>query len=539
MSEPASRKQYGPDRGDPVHPPTEGSVRWTPLTKTLVRSRADTLDPTRLVDKPLPIRVLQFGEGGFLRGFADWMIQRMNAEGIFNGKVVIIQPIPIGTIELLNKQEGLYTLIRRGIEQGKQVEEVELITSVSHGIDPYSDYQAFLDCASLPDLRFIISNTTEAGIVYDEGDRFDATPPRSFPGKLTRFLWERYHRMEGAQDRGFIILPCELIDRNGDTLKRIVRTLAEQWTKDSRFLQWIEEANTFCNTLVDGIMTGYPKDEIETLQKKLGYRDDLLDTGELYRLWVIEGPDSLREEFPLDRVGINVVWTKDMTPYRTRKVRILNGIHTMTAPVALACGIETVGEALLDPVCSRFIRKTLYEEILPVLNLPGPELEAYAESVLERFSNPFIRHQWASIALNSCAKFRARVLPTILEYGEKFGHSPLGLSFSFAALLAYYRGTIDPSKAQTIKDDAEVLEFFRSIWSRVAVPEGVWEGPSSAPLTNQESSMDIHTIVQMALSQTSLWGLDLSSSSLTEEVSTHLASITQKGMYPALKQILQ
>ncbi len=387
--------------------------------------RQASLDPHGLIDKPFPIRVLQFGEGGFLRGFADWMIHRMNAQGLFNGKVVIIQPIPTGTIDILNRQEGLFTLLRRGVEKGNQMEEVELITSVSHGINPYTNYEAFLDCASLPELRFIISNTTEAGIVLDEGDRFDATPPRSFPGKLTRFLWERYHRMAGNRNRGFIILPCELIDRNGDTLKRIVRTLAERWTKDERFVQWIEEANMFCNTLVDGIMTGYPRDEIETLQETLGYRDDLLDTGELYRLWVIEGPDFLRKEFPLDRVGMNVVWTEDMTPYRTRKVRILNGIHSMTAPIALGSGIETVREALSDPVLSAFIRSTLHEEILPVLPLPKEELEVYAESVLERFANPFIRHQWTSIALNSCAKFRARVLPTILEYpGEVSPSSP-------------------------------------------------------------------------------------------------------------------
>jgi len=506
-----------------------------PLSKSLVRSRQEMLDPYHLIDKLFPIRVLQFGEGGFLRGFADWMIHRMNAEGLFNGKVIIVQPIPSGTVDALNKQEGLYTLLRRGIEQGKQVEEIELITSVSHGINPYTDFQAFLDCASLPKLRFIISNTTEAGIVLDEEDKFDATPPRSFPGKLTRFLWERYQRMGGARDKGFIILPCELIDRNGDTLKKIVQTLAVEWTSDLDFLGWIEQANTFCNTLVDGIMTGYPKDEIESLQEKLGYRDDLLDTGELYRLWVIEGPDSLRTEFPLDRVGINVVWTKDMTPYRTRKVRILNGIHTMTAPIALASGIETVREALLDPVFSLFIRKTLYEEIIPVLPLPRADLEAYAESVLERFANPFIRHQWASIALNSRAKFRARVLPTILEYQEKFSRQPKGLSFSFAALLAYYRGTVDPSKAPTIKDDQEVLEFFHSLWSKVPLREASNKESPSIDV----SLVDIPYIVRTALSESTLWGKEISFPSLVKEVSHCLEAILWKGMYPALQQILQ
>lgn len=510
-----------------------------PLSKAFLRAHASTLDSYRLVDKSFPTKVLQFGEGGFLRGFADWMIHRMNAQGLFNGKVVIIQPIPSGTIETLNRQEGLYTLIRRGIVQGKPVEEVELITSVSHGINPYTDYDAFLDCASLPELRFIISNTTEAGIHLDEEDSFDAAPPRSFPGKLTRFLWERFHRMGGALDRGFIILPCELIDRNGDTLKRIVRTLAEGWTQDPQFLQWIEEANTFCNTLVDGIMTGYPRDEVDSLQAKLGYRDDLLDTGELFRLWVIEGPENLRIEFPLDQVGINVVWTKDMTLYRTRKVRILNGIHTMSAPIAIAIGIETVREALLDTVFFGFIRKTLYEEIIPVLKMPRGKLENYAESVLERFANPFIKHQWSSIALNSCAKFRARVLPTILDYQEKFSRVPKGLSFSFAALLSYYRGTIDPETSQTIKDDPWVIEFFRSLWSQ-ALRIGISERSSSANTSLRHvNPAQLSSLVQQALSNSSLWGVDVSSPSLVKEVSQHLERILQKGMYRSLQQILQ
>ena len=510
-----------------------------PLSKAFVRAHSPTLDPHGLVDKPFPIKVLQFGEGGFLRGFADWMIHRLNAQGLFNGKVVIVQPIPSGTIETLNRQKGLYTLIRRGEEQGKPVEEVELITSVSHGINPYTDFEAFLQCASLPELRFIISNTTEAGIVLDEGDRFDAAPPQSFPGKLTRFLWERFYRMEGALDRGFVILPCELIDRNGDTLKGIVLALAERWTQDTQFLRWIEEANTFCNTLVDGIMTGYPRDEIESLQAKLGYRDDLLDTGELFRLWVIEGPETLREEFPLDRAGINVVWTRDMTPNRTRKVRILNGIHSMCAPIALASGIETVREALLDPVLSGYIRKTLYEEIIPVLEMPREELETYAESVLERFSNPFIKHHWSSIALNSCSKFRARVLPTILEYQEKFSRPPQGLSFSFAALLFYYRGILDPEQSHTLKDDPGVIEFFRSLWSKEVTIENRERSSSIGGSPRNVDPAEMYSLVQAALSESTLWGIDISSPSLVKEVSHYLSSILQEGMHSSLQQILQ
>ncbi len=502
------------------------------LSKSFISSHENKLDPQGLARKPLPIKVLQFGEGGFLRGFVDWMIHRMNSRGIFNGKVLVVQPIPTGRIKTLNEQDGLYTLLRRGLDQGKPVEEMEVITSISRGINPYEEFDTFLEIASREDIRFIVSNTTEAGIVLDEKDSFNANPPRSFPGKLTRFLWERYKRMEGRTDKGFIILPCELIDRNGDTLKQIVCTLAKRWTEDPEFLSWIEKANTFYNTLVDGIMTGYPKDEIQALQKKLGYQDDLFDTGELFHLWVIEGPSTIRAEFPLDEAGMNVVWTHDMTPYRTRKVRILNGAHTMTALGACMAGIETVKESLDDPVFSRYLREGIFKEIIPVLTLPERELEEFAESVLERFANPFIKHYWSSIALNSCAKYKARVLPTLLEYMDKFQRPPRLLSWSLAALIACYRSTewkgealqgVGAKGRYEIRDDRPVLEFFYNLWS---------ENKGIDPAKTEG-------IVKRVLTESSLWGKDISSPPLTQIVTEYLREILKNGAYASLKQTLQ
>jgi tagaturonate reductase len=431
----------------------------------------------------MPERVLQFGEGGFLRGFADWMIHRMNAAGVFGGRVVAVQPIEQGLAGELERQDCLYTLLRRGLSGGKPFTGSEVISSISRALNPYGDFAGFLDCAANPDLRFIISNTTEAGIARREGESFDARPPASFPAKVTRFLFERWKIFGGNRSRGFIFLPCELIDRNGDNLKKIVFELAREWKLGDKFTAWLEEANVFCNTLVDGIMTGYPRDEIEVLQEQAGYEDALYDTGELFRLWVIEGPESVKEEFPLHRAlgagdeagcDMQIVWTRDMTPYRTRKVRILNGAHTMTVMGAYLAGKDTVGECMADPVISAWMKRAIAAEIIPVLDLPKNELEQFADEVLQRFANPYIQHYLLSIALNSAAKFKARVLPTIREYCAAFGKAPRALSWAMAAFIAFYRGTQMREGSLVgrrgggeylIKDDADVLEFFRKLWT--------------------------------------------------------------------------
>jgi tagaturonate reductase len=449
------------------------------LSKSLARSRSQALDPRGILDKAMPEKVLQFGEGGFLRGFVDWMIHRMNGAGVFNGRVVVAQPIAQGLVGELARQDCLYTLLRRGLRGGKPFTESEVISSISRALNPYEDFAGFLDCAGNPDLRFIVSNTTEAGIAYRGGESFSDAPPASFPAKVTRFLFERWKRFGGDTSKGFIFLPCELIDRNGDNLKKIVFDLAREWKLGDEFALWLDEANIFCNTLVDSIMTGYPKDEIAALREEAGYEDALYDTGELFRLWVIEGPESVREEFPLHRAlgagrDMEIVWTADMTPYRTRKVRILNGTHTMTVMGAYLAGKNTVGECMEAPDISAWMKNTIQTEIIPVLDLPKDELEKFADEVLQRFANPYIQHYLLSIALNSAAKFKARVLPTIKEYCAAFGKPPKALAWAMAAFIAFYRGTAmregalvghRASEEYLIKDDADELEFFRELWA--------------------------------------------------------------------------
>jgi len=501
------------------------------LTKSLVLSRLDSLDPTGLVTRPLPEKVLQFGEGGFLRGFVDWMIHRMNSVGVFNGRAIVVQPIPQGFVKALAEQDYLYTLLRRGLRNGSPVTESELISSIARGIDPYADFAAFLDCAGNPDLRIIVSNTTEAGIAYRGGENRDDAPPHSFPGKITRFLYERFVRFSGDLSKGFILLPCELIDRNGDTLKKIVLRLAEEWKLGEDFISWLREANVFCNTLVDGIMTGYPKEEIAALSEKAGYEDALYDTGELFRLWVIEAGPAVREEFPLHKMqgtgkDMQIIWTDDMTPYRTRKVRILNGAHTMTVMGAYLAGKNTVGECMEDPDISAWMKNTIDREIIPVLDLPREELEKYAAEVLERFANPYIRHYLLSIALNSAAKFKARVLPTIQEYCAAFGKAPAALAWAMAAFIAFYTGTETRDGALVgrrgdeeylVQDDADVLEFFRLL---CASPDGQSPG----------------AIVRRVLQNLRLWDADLSLlPGFEKAVAAALADIWEKGALAAMK----
>ncbi|MDZ4796935.1 MAG: tagaturonate reductase [Bryobacteraceae bacterium] len=389
-----------------------------------------------------PERVLQFGEGGFLRAFVEPMIDDLNARGVFDGRVVVVQPIVQGLVDVLNAQDGLYTLLLRGVKNGELINERSVVCSISRGIDPYVDFDAFLACARNPELRFIVSNTTEAGIAFRAEDRFDDAPPASFPGKLTRFLYERFL----VSPNGFVLLPCELIDRNGDNLKRTVLQTAAQWELPSEFLQWIERENTFTNTLVDRIVTGYPKGE----DIDLGYEDALLDTGEPFQFWVIEGPAELAKEFP-----VPATWTDNLKPYRDRKVHILNGAHTSMTMMALLAGKETVGECMQDADVRAWVEAAINEEIIPTLTLPADELRQFASAVLERFSNPFIRHQLMSIALNSVSKYKARVLPTVERYIDLFQRPPEKLSYAMAALIEVYSSGKFP-----IKDDPTILAAF-------------------------------------------------------------------------------
>ena len=396
------------------------------------------------VKKPnRPEKVIQFGEGGFLRGFADWMLQALNEKTDFCGSVVVVQPIKQGMCDMLTEQDCMYTHIIRGAEGV----DTTLVDVISRCVKPYDNFEEYLALADNPDMRFIVSNTTESGIEFRDTDRVDDMPPESFPAKLTLLLKRRYDRGLG----GFILLPCELIDRNGDNLKKCVLSYVEHWDLGADFAAWVERENVFCNTLVDRINTGYPKDE----KIELGYEDNLVNTSEFFHLWVIETDYDLERELPFSAAGLNVIVTKDaLERYRTRKVRILNGAHTSMVPYALLSGFDTVKSCMDDEKMQAFVRTCLFEEIIPTLDLPRAELEEYAENVLVRFSNPYIKHYLASISLNSVSKFRVRVLPSVLTYRERFGKYPPHLLFAFAKLIEFY-------KKGTPNDAPEIMAFMK------------------------------------------------------------------------------
>lgn len=389
-------------------------------------------------------RIIQFGEGGFLRGFVDWMLQKINAVSEFDGSVVVVQPIEKGMCDLLEKNNCVYTHLIRGVEGV----EKSVIDVISRCVKPYEDFNSYLALAEQPELRFVVSNTTEAGIVFNENDKLDAAPNVTFPGKVTVLLKKRFEL--GLP--GFMFLPCELIDRNGDNLKKCILQYADLWELGDEFKNWVEKENIFTSTLVDRINTGYPKEE----QLDLGYDDPMVNTSEYFHLWVIETDYELEKEIPFSKAGLNVIVTKDkLEMYRTRKVRILNGAHTSLVPYALLSGFDTVKSCMDDAVMSEHLRKCVFDEIIPTLDLPRDELIAYANDVLTRFSNPYIKHYLSSIALNSVSKFKVRVLPSILEYIKRFEKMPKTLIFAFAKLIDFYR-------TDMTNDSADVTAFMKT-----------------------------------------------------------------------------
>ena len=391
-----------------------------------------------------PERVIQFGEGGFLRGFFDWMLAKMNNANIFSGNAVVVQPIEAGLCDMLTAQDCLYTHIIRGSEGTER----EVIDVISRCVKPYSDFASYLALAANPDFRFIVSNTTESGIAFSEKDSFSDAPPKTFPAKLTRLLYERYT----LGLRGFIILPCELIERNGDNLRECVLKYARLWELGAEFTDWVCRENVFTNTLVDRINTGYPKGE----ELGLGYEDNMVNTSEYFHLWVIETEYDIESELPFSKAGLNVIVTPDkLDMYRTRKVRILNGAHTSLVPYAMLEGLDTVKSCIDNEKMCAHLKKCIFDEIIPTLDLPRDELLSYANSVITRFSNPYIKHYLASIALNSVSKFKVRVLPSILEYIKRFDKMPPSLLFSFAKLIDLY-------KTDLTNDDPTVTEFMKT-----------------------------------------------------------------------------
>ncbi|GAA3579836.1 tagaturonate reductase [Snuella lapsa] len=462
-------------------------------------------------------RIVQFGEGNFLRAFADWMVHEMNKAANFDAGVVVVQPIQQGLVKMLNDQDGLYTLYLNGIKNGQPVSEHQIIDCIQRCVNPYDDYAGYLDIANNPDLRFVISNTTEAGIAYNAGDALADSPPSGFPAKLTALLYKRYQTFGGASDKGMIIIPCELIDRNGDNLKRIVLQYANDWNLGEDFVEWINYDNIFCNTLVDRIVPGYPREKINEITTQLGYKDNLVVEGERFHLWVIEGPETVKEEMPAEVCGLNIVFTDNMEPYRTRKVRILNGAHTSLVPVGYLYGIDKVRESVEDPVVGAYLKDVIFNEICPTLDLPQDALEQFANDVLDRFRNPYLEHALMSISLNSTSKFKTRVLPSVLQYIKRKETLPKGLLFSLAALIAFYRGDRNGEPIE-LKDDQVALEFFKAQWR---------DG-------------DVFGVVKATLANTGFWGEDLTQiSGLQEMVAGYLKAITTKGMQDALKAFVE
>ncbi len=407
----------------------------------------------------LPIRVLQFGEGNFLRAFADWMIDIMNEQGGYDHGIAVVQPIEHGMVNMLADQDGLYHHVIQGLKDGKASSETRLIKSIQKAINPFEDFDAYMEVATSADLKIVISNTTEAGIVFDDGDALPASGlAKTFPGKVTQFLLKRFEKFNGSKEGGLTFIPVELIDKNGIKLKEAILNYADLWNLSDDFKAWVDEANAFANTLVDRIVPGFPKDNIDEIRSEIGYNDQLVVASEIFHLWVIEGPKSVQDAFPADKYGMNVIFTDNQAPYRTRKVRVLNGAHTSMVPVGLLHGIETVRASVEDEKVGAFVEHIIYNEILPTIDLPEAELKEFAGQIIERFKNPFIHHELKSISLNSISKYKVRVLPTLLDYLSAKGELPVGLVAAFTHLIQLYL-----SDSFEINDDEAVKDFFSGL----------------------------------------------------------------------------
>ena len=482
---------------------------------------------TGYVLEKAPEKVLQFGEGNFLRAFADYFFDVANEKANFNGKVVLVQPIAMGLGELIDKQEGLYTLYLRGSEKGKKVDLKRVISSCSRGLNPYAEggWDKVLDLMRSKDLEIIVSNTTEAGIVYDPESKFDQVPPNSFPAKLTRALYERFK----AGLDGLVILSCELIDNNGKELLNCVNKHIADWNLGADFKEWVNNKNIFCSTLVDRIVPGRIRDakEVEELNKINGYEDNLIDVGEVFGVWIIEGPAELENKLPFKKAGLPVHVVPDVTPYKKRKVRILNGAHTGFVPGAYLAGFNIVRDCMNDEVIKNFMNKMLNEEIIPTLPLDKKDLDEFAAAVQDRFNNPFVNHELMSISLNSTSKWRARNMPSMLEFIEKNKKLPECLVMSLAAYIAFYSSNIKElndkglicnrgANDYTVNDDRWVLEFY-----------------------NEHKNDPVEKLVHAVLTNNEMWGQDLTKiAGLEDLVIKDLNLIRKDGAKAAFKSVL-
>ena len=457
-----------------------------------------------------PERIIQFGEGNFLRAFADWIIYNMNERADFNSSVVVVQPIEKGMIDMLNMQDCLYHVNLQGLDNENTVNSLTMIDVISRALNPYKDNDAFLKLGEQPEMRFIISNTTEAGITFDPACKLTDAPASSYPGKLTQLLYHRFKTFNGDMTKGFIIFPCELIFLNGHKLKETIYQYIEHWNLGEEFKTWFTEACGVYATLVDRIVPGFPHKDIATIQKKTGYNDNLVVQGEIFHLWVIEAPEEVAKEFPADKAGLNVLFVPSEEPYHERKVTLLNGPHTVLSPVAYLAGTDIVRDACRHDIIGKYIHKVMFDELMQTLNLPKDELEKFANDVLERFNNPFVDHQVTSIMLNSFPKYKTRDLPGVKEYLARKGELPEGLVLGLAAIITYYKGGKRADGADITPNDApEIMELLTSLWatgSTQKVTEGV-------------------------LGAKSIWGENLNEiPGLTRMVKKYLDDIQENGM---------
>lgn len=474
--------------------------------------------------KTAPVKIMQFGEGNFLRAFVDWLIQKMNDSGKYNGHVVVVQPLPNGRVADIASQDGLYTLILQGInEEGKAVKEHEVIDVIDDVINPYTEYDKYLKYAESKDLEVIVSNTTEAGIAYEAKDTkidLDKETPISYPGKVLALLKHRYETL--GKEYGLAIIPCELIDDNGDKLKEVLNRLATEMHLDEAFIKYINESCHFTSTLVDRIVPGFPRDEFSELCSQYGYVDNNMVKGEYFHLYVLKEEPFVEEKFPVHKVGLHAIYVPDVHPYKQRKVRILNGTHTTLVPVAYLAGCNEVRESLLVPEINKFIIDEQKEEIVPTVTTK--DAQKFADDVLQRFLNPYVHHQLMSIALNSIPKFKERDLPTMLDDFSK-GLVPSHMCFAMASLFKFYDGYryVDGKKEEIkLADSAENIALFRQIWD------------------NYYASNDVHSLVEAILSKEALWGCNLNEvKGFTKEVEKWLNVIlTSPTHLDAIKKFL-
>ena len=465
-----------------------------------------------------PERIIQFGEGNFLRAFVDWIISNMNEKTDFNSSVVVVQPIEKGMIDALNAQDGLYHVNLQGLSNGEVINSLRMIDVISRALSPYQDFDAFLSLAEQPEMRFVISNTTEAGINFDPSCKLDDAPASSYPGKLTQLLYHRFKHFAGDPTKGLIIFPCELIFLNGHKLKETIYQYIELWNLGEEFKAWFESACGVYATLVDRIVPGFPRKEIDQIKAKLDYDDNMVVQGEAFHLWVIEAPESVAEEFPANKAGLNVLFVPSEEPYHERKVTLLNGPHTVLSPVAFLAGVDIVRDACQHEVIGKFIHRVMFDELMETLNLPKAELQKFAEDVLERFNNPFVDHQVTSIMLNSFPKYATRDLPGLKEYLKRKGSLPEGLVLGLAAIMVYYRGGKRADGVEIIPNDApEIMALLSQLWS---------EG-------------SVENLVERVLGTTSIWGEDLNSIPLlAERVAYYIDKIQNQGMLQTVKELV-